>query len=212
MEVVSANIGESRTLQYNGRLVTTGIFKFPVDRPIQLEKNDVKDDHVVDRRYHGGIDKACYLYSADHYDHWKKIYPEVEMPWGLFGENITIAGLEEGEISIGDTFRLGTALVQVTQPRQPCFKLKFRIPDKNIETRFIELGCPGIYLRVLEEGEVKTGDLMEYTTKTKSLSVRKIFELLYTRSFDPLIKKAINDPLLAESCKNDLIKRWRDQL
>ena len=126
MKIISTNIGSPVIFSWKGREVATGLFKYPVPSPIMLEKEDVTNDHVIDRRYHGGTDKACYFYSADNYDYWKSLYPKMEMQFGMFGENLTVEGLSEENINIGDVFKIGNAVVQVTQPRQPCFKLNFR--------------------------------------------------------------------------------------
>ena len=95
MKVVSVNIGEKRTVNYKGKIVETGIFKSPVETPIFLGETGVETDAVIDRRYHGGIDKAVYAYSQNHYAYWKKIYPELDWKFGMFGENLTISNLEE---------------------------------------------------------------------------------------------------------------------
>lgn len=208
MKVISTNIGEARTVDWKGMKIQTGIFKFAVDEPVFLGNEDVEKDHVVNRKYHGGVDKACYLYSADHYDHWKTLYPSLEMPWGMFGENLTVEGLHEAEMNIGDMYRIGEALVQVTQPRQPCFKLQFRFGDERIYQQFIDASLPGVYVRVLENGKVKAGDTLQLVEKQDTLSVQKIYELLFADEYDPAVKAAVNDPNLAESCRKDLLKRW----
>lgn len=212
MKIISTNIGEAKNIEFNGKIVRTGIFKFPVNHALVLGDEDVEKDNVIDRRYHGGKDKACYLYSADHYKYWQKIYPELEMPWGMFGENLTIEGLNEAEINIGDTFKIGSAVVQATQPRQPCFKLEFRFGDKNIVRKFIDSGFSGVYVRVLENGAVKSGDLMQRMERKNTISVHKVYELLYTNEFDDAVKTAIDCPYIAESCKKDLIKKWGDNI
>jgi len=208
MKIISTNIGHPKTLKYHDRLVTTGIFKFPVNELIFLGNEDVENDHVIDRRYHGGADKACYLYSADHYNYWKKLYPEPEMPFGMFGENITVEALHEAAINIGDIFKIGDAVVQATQPRQPCFKLEFRFHDKEIVRKFVDSGFPGVYVRVLENGFVKAGDQMKLMERKNSLSVQKIYELIYAKEFDEAVKTAVTDPNIAASCRKDLLKRW----
>jgi MOSC domain-containing protein YiiM len=152
MHVVSTNVGDAVTITFNGKEVHTGIFKHPVSGPIRLGKEDVEGDSVIDRRHHGGLDKACYLYSADHYPFWRGLYPHLDWQWGMFGENLTVAGLDESELRIGDTFRIGTAIVQVSQPRQPCFKHGVRFGDPDAVKKFIEAEKPGVYVRVLEEG------------------------------------------------------------
>jgi MOSC domain-containing protein YiiM len=212
MKVVSTNIGEPRTLQHRGKEVKTGIFKFPVESGIFLEPEDVKGDHVIDRRYHGGEDKACYLYSADHYAYWQELFPKLEMPWGMFGENLTVEGLDEAQINIGDMFKIGDAVVQATQPRQPCFKLEFRFRDKAIVRKFVDSGFSGVYVRILQNGKVSAGQKMELRGRNDSASIKKVYSWLYAENFDPEVKKAINDPFIAASCKNDLLKRWGEFL
>lgn len=212
MKIISTNIGESKTIHWNGKEVSTGIFKYSVNEPIVLGIEDVENDDVIDRKYHGGIDKACYLYSADHYTYWQKLYPEVEMLWGLFGENLTVEGLHESEVNIGNIYKIGETVVQATQPRQPCFKIEFRIPDKQIVRKFVDSGFPGVYVRVLEKGSIKTGDTMELIEKKNSPSIQEVYKLLYATKFNPLVEKAVNDPFIAASCQRDLLKRWREYL
>ena len=215
MKIISVNIGEPATIQWRGKNVKTGIYKYPVNEPIFLETEDVKNDHVIDRRYHGGTEKACYSYSADHYSYWKKLYPNVDFHYGIFGENLTIQGLNEADIFIGDVFQIGEAKVQVTQPRQPCFKLGVRFGTQKIIRQFIDSGYPGVYFRVLKHGQVKAGDEMDLIEKQtrNTVSIQKVFELLYTDEFqkEPVLN-AINNRFLAESCRKDLMKRWGDFL
>jgi MOSC domain-containing protein YiiM len=209
MKIISTNIGEPKTIEWNGKMVQTGIYKYPVEKPIFLGLEDVENDHVIDRRYHGGVDKACYLYSADHYSYWKKFYPDLKMPWGMFGENLTVEGLHEAEINIGDIFKIGEAVVQATQPRQPCYKLGIRFGDQKMVKQFVDSGFAGVYVRVLEKGFVRTGDEMFLVEKKVSLSVMNVFELLYSPTFrKEAVGQAVNDVFIAESCRNDLLKRW----
>ena len=212
MKIISTNIGEPRTILWRGKAVNSGIFKYSVDEPIQLEVEDVVNDHVIDRRYHGGVDKACYLYSADHYSYWQSLYPKLKMPWGMFGENLTVEGLHEAKVNIGDIFKIGEAVVQATQPRQPCFKLEFRFNDREIVRKFVESGFSGVYVRVLEKGSVKAGDSMKLIEKKESLSIQEVYKFIYASEFDPEILKAVNDPFIAASCKKDLLKRWSKYL
>jgi MOSC domain-containing protein YiiM len=213
MKIISTNIGKSRVINWKGKEVETGIFKFPVDEPVFLGAEDVENDNVIDRRYHGGVDKACYLYSADHYKYWQNLYPNLEMPWGIFGENLTVEGLHEAEVNIGDTFKIGEAVVQATQPRQPCFKLEFRFNDVQIVRQFIVSGFAGVYVRVIEKGNVKAGDSMVLVERKDSLSIQKIYELIYTDKLQKeAVLKAVNDPFIAASCRRDLLKRWGSEI
>jgi len=209
MRVISTNTGKARAIEWNGKIVTTGIFKFPVNAPIFLGNEDVENDHVIDRRYHGGVDKACYLYSADNYTYWKTLYPALEMPWGMFGENLTVEGLDEAEINIGDIYEVGEAIVQATQPRQPCFKLEFRFHNTEIVRQFVDSGYAGVYVRVLQKGHIKPGDAFKLIEKKQTISIRRVYELIYTDEFDKTaVETAVNDPFIAQSCRKDLLKRW----
>lgn len=213
MKIVSTNIGQSRVIQWKGKEVETGIFKYSVNEPIYLETDDVVNDHVIDRKYHGGADKACYLYSADHYSYWQKLYPELDLTWGIFGENLTVEGLNEANVNIGDIFEIGDVVVQATQPRQPCFKLEFRFNDYRIVKQFVDSGFSGVYVRVLKTGKVQTGDTLKLIERKNSISIQKVYELLYTSEFqNDAVKQAVNDPNIAASCRKDLLKRWGSEL
>lgn len=213
MKIVSTNTGKPQTIEWNGKQVQTGIFKYAVQGPVFLGTENVENDSVIDRKHHGGLDKACYLYSADHYIYWKSYFPELEMPWGMFGENLTVQGLLENEINIGDIFMAGDATVQATQPRQPCYKLGIRFDDPKIVKQFVESGFPGVYVRILKTGYVKPGDQLVLIEKKNSVSIKKVFELLYTSEFQKrALEGALYNPFLAESCRRDLQKRWKEFL
>ncbi len=208
MKVISTNIGEAVEIDWNGKKVKTGIYKYRVDHPVFLEKEDVRFDQVIDRRYHGGSEKACYLYSKDHYAFWQQRYPHADWQWGMFGENLTVEGIDESTICIGDIFKLGGALVQVTQPRQPCFKLGIRFGDQKIVREFLESPYPGVYVRVLQEGAVATGDEMQLVQQAEnSMTLAGVFSL-FTREINnvELLRKAIAIPELAAACRKDLNK------
>jgi MOSC domain-containing protein YiiM len=180
MKVVSVNIGEKQSIKWRGRKVQTGIFKYPVNSPIFLGKTDVNHDQVIDRKYHGGEYKACYIYSADHYDYWKSLYPELEFDYGMFGENITIQGMQETDMFLGDVYQIGEAKVEITQPREPCFKLGARFGTQKVLKQFINAPYPGAYLRVLEEGAVKSGDEIKLISKGfEESSLKDVYSLMY---------------------------------
>ncbi|WP_072315555.1 MOSC domain-containing protein [Sinomicrobium oceani] len=204
MKVIAVNIATPKTILWGGKEVQTGIYKTPVSYPIMLEKEDVAGDTVTDRKHHGGTDKACYAFAANHYPYWKKRYPELDWNWGMFGENLTIEGLDESVLHIGDTLQIGNATVQVTQPRQPCYKLGVKFGNQGVLKDFITHAYPGIYLRVLQPGTVKTGDPVEILHHDpERFSIREVFSLLYNPIPDH-IPQIIAHPLLAESCRKDL--------
>ncbi len=208
MQVVSTNTGIPVTFEWMGQPIRTGIFKYQREEPIFLGEEDVVDDHVIDRRYHGGAEKACYLYSADHYTFWKEKYPDLNWQWGMFGENLTVIGLDESEIRIGDRFQIGESVVQVTQPRQPCFKLGFRFGDQSVVDVFWKLLYPGIYVRILQEGKVRIGDqIIKMNQNMESITVSEVFSIFdRNRKNLDLIQKALLEPFLAESCRRDIQK------
>jgi len=208
MKIISTNIAKPTIIEWRGQNVETGIYKYAVESPIFLGTEDVLNDHVIDRRYHGGSDKACYLYSVDHYPFWQKKYPNQDWEWGMFGENLTVSGLKESEIRIGDRFQIGNAEVQVTQPRQPCFKLGVRFGDQSVVSDFWTLPFPGVYVRVLSQGEVKSGDEMILLDRNpESLSVRQVFSIFHDNKDNlELIQKALAEPFIAASCRRDIEK------
>lgn len=209
MKIISTNLGNPTKIVWNGKETTTGIYKFPVDQPILLQSTDVKGDSVIDRKHHGGIYKAAYLFSADRYAYWKEKYPDLEWNWGMFGENLTIQGLDESQIRIGSIYRLGTALVQITQPREPCYKLGIRFKDQNMIKQFIDQGFPGTYVRVLENGTVKTGDSMELSKASETpLTVQEFYKLLYAKTKDShVLRLALQNEAIPKS-KREKLKKW----
>ena len=185
MKIIATNIAKPTTIVWNGKTQTTGIYKYPTKEGIYLEKEDVKGDEVSDRKHHGGIFKACYLFSEDHYAYWQNLYPNLDFNYGIFGENLTVKGLDETKISVGDIYKIGTALVQVTQPREPCFKLGIRFGTQAILKQFIKHARPGTYVRVLEEGLIKPGDKMILEqAATNSLTTTQLFSLLFAKQKD----------------------------
>lgn len=183
MEVISTNIASPRYLEWKGKIQRTGIFKEPTQQPIFLGKENVVDDEISNRKVHGGIYKACYLFSADHYAYWKKQYPNLSWNYGMLGENLTVKGLDETQLFVGDIYKIGGALVQITQPREPCATFGAKIGDQGILKKFIRHGRPGTYTRVLEEGEVTVGDKIELVERQdKSITSAQFFELIFAKN------------------------------
>ncbi|MEO9531755.1 MAG: MOSC domain-containing protein [Crocinitomicaceae bacterium] len=212
MRVVSVNLGERKTVSWRGKEVETGIFKYPVDSAIVLGKEDVEKDHVIDRKYHGGINKACYIYSADHYNYWKDLYPELDWTYGMFGENITIQGLNESKIYLGDIYQIGQAKVEVVQPREPCFKLGIRFGTQKVVKQFLNAPYPGVYLRIIEEGEVQANDSVTLIQQGNTCAT---FEEVYRLSFhskpedNPKIEAILQIEQLPAGLRSNLEKRLK---
>ncbi|HBK70281.1 MAG TPA: MOSC domain-containing protein [Flavobacteriaceae bacterium] len=158
MKVISVNIGERKTIKWKNKTVETGIFKYPVDTPIFLDVEDVKNDSVIDRKNHGGFNKAVYAYGKQHYKHWQELYPDLDWNFGMLGENLTITNLEETQLYIGSVYQLGEAIIEVSQPRSPCYKLGIRFNDPKIIKQFWNSTKSGVYFKVLETGLVSVND------------------------------------------------------
>jgi MOSC domain-containing protein YiiM len=159
MKIVSTNIGARKVIDWKGTIVTTGIFKFPVDTPVFLDTQEVQGDEISDRENHGGMLQAIYGYSEKHYDFFKPLYPNLEWQFGMFGENLTLDDLEETTIHSGDTFKVGGAVLEATVQRDPCYKLGVRFNDMKIVKQFWNTTFCGVYFKVLQTGTVAVGDV-----------------------------------------------------
>lgn len=201
MKIISLNVGLPRLVLRDGEPVSTGIFKEPIDGRVMMRTLNLDGDRQADLSVHGGPGKAVYIYPAEHYDFWKREFPAMALPWGMFGENFTTTGFLETEINIGDTFRIGTAEVMVTQPRMPCYKLALKFGRSDIIKRFLQSERTGFYLAVLKEGEVGAGDEFEPLAKdAHDVRVSDITRL-YTREKHnaELLRRAIEVEALPES-------------
>ena len=156
--VTSVNVGLPREVLWRGRPITTGIFKEPVADRVPVRALNIDGDRQADLRVHGGADKAVYAYPSEFYELWRGERPELDFRWGQFGENLTTEGLLDGDVNVGDRFRVGTAELVVTQPRLPCYKLGIRMGRDRFVKEFLERGLLGFYLSVAREGEVAAGD------------------------------------------------------
>ena len=162
MNVLSVNVGIPTTITWGNRTFETGIYKHPTTDRLSVTNLNLSGDAQADLTVHGGLDKAVYAYDTAHYSFWQQHLPS-RTDWspGLFGENLTTAGLLDDEVRIGDVFRIGTVLLRAVQPRFPCFKLNARFDDRLMAKRFSDAGRCGIYFRVVEEGHIQAGDAIE---------------------------------------------------
>lgn len=168
MQIISVNVGLPRAVHWKGQIVSTGIFKQPVTGRVAVRALNLDGDAQADLSVHGGPDKAVYAYPAEHYAFWRAELPGTALEWGAFGENLTISGLHEGAVNLGDLFRVGTALLRATQPRLPCYKLGVKFGRDDIVKRFLHAGRYGVYFAVVEEGEAGAGDLVEQVYRDPS--------------------------------------------
>jgi MOSC domain-containing protein YiiM len=164
-KILSVNVSLPKELDFEGQTVRTGIFKEPVEGRVRLRTLNLDGDKQADLTVHGGPDKAVYAYPIEHYEYWRRLFTNIEMSNGMFGENLTVDGLKESEVSIGDVFQIGTSKVIATQPRMPCYKLGVKFGRMDILKMFLASGRSGIYFKVLEEGEVGAGDTIEQIRK-----------------------------------------------
>lgn len=168
MKIVSVNVGLPREVLWKGRTVTTGIFKEPVEGRVMVRKVNLDGDRQADLSVHGGLDKAVYAYPAEHYEYWRGELPDMKLPWGMFGENLTTEGLLEDKVNVGDRFRIGSAVFMVTQPRMPCYKLGLKFGRDDIVKRFLRSSRTGFYFSVIEEGKVGASDAIEFISRDEN--------------------------------------------
>jgi MOSC domain-containing protein YiiM len=203
--VVSVNVGTPKQVQVAARTVLTSIFKSPVEGRVAVRRHNLAGDRQSDLTVHGGPSKAVYCYPTEHYPFWSEQLPDMDLPYGVFGENLTTEGLAEETVYIGEQFRIGSAVLQVTQPRMPCFKLAIRFGRADMVKRFWRSGRSGIYFSVIEEGELAAGDAIESVARVpESISVADVIKLYRgdeTRS--ELLNRAMRSPLSG---------RWKREL
>jgi len=214
MTVISVNVGLPREVMWKGKTVTTGIFKEAVRGPVALDALNFAGDRQADLKVHGGPDKAVYVYPVEHYDYWRGELPGVALPFGSFGENLTVEGLFENEINIGDRFRIGTAELVVRQPRLPCYKLAVKFQRDDIIKRFLDSRRTGFYFAVTREGEVGAGDQIEILSRDPNrVTVPDIVRLYLNGDEDPDgLARAANVDALPDNWKShfaDHLERLR---
>ena len=178
-EVTSINVGPVREVSWRGRRIRTGIWKTPIDgASVMVRGVNLDGDDQADRRVHGGPDKAVYAYAEEDYLFWQQAEELVVTP-GLFGENLTVRGLELRDAVVGERWRVGTAVLEVAQPRLPCYKLGIRMGDDEFPQRFEEAGRMGAYLRIINEGAVSPGDAIEVIARPEhGVTLRSMIEAL----------------------------------
>ena len=209
MKIISVNVGLPRLALRNGEPVSTGIFKEPVSSRVMVRTLNLDGDRQADLSVHGGPQKAVYVYPSEHYEFWKHELPDMELPWGMFGENFTSEGMFETEINVGDTFRIGAAEVMVTQPRMPCYKLGIRFGRTDIIKRFLASERTGFYFSVMKEGDVGAGD--EFKLMKKNVSGVRVVDVTRLYSSDKenvdLMRRAIETEALPDNWRNYFLKR-----
>ncbi|TBL67910.1 MOSC domain-containing protein [Paenibacillus thalictri] len=211
MKLVSLLVGKPKELDYRGRPVATAINKEAVQGEVNLYSEQLAGDGQADRVNHGGPDKAVCVYCAEHYPHWERELG-AELAYGAFGENFTVTGLTEEKVCIGDIFEIGSALVQVSQPRQPCFKLGLKHGVDELPVLVQESGYTGYYFRVLKEGVVAAGAEIRLVERhSAAVTVDFANEIKYKdkHNYDAL-RRLLDIPELSASWRDGFTKRLKD--
>jgi MOSC domain-containing protein YiiM len=208
MILKSVNVSRPLEVQHGDKPITTGIFKQPATGPVRVGLYNLAGDGQADLVNHGGEHKAVYAYSLDHYAYWRALLKREEMNCGQFGENLTVAGLDESACCIGDRLQIGSALFTITQPRVPCFKLAIRFGDEKMPKLFSESARTGFYLKVLSEGAVEAGDAVSVVERGYgNVAVRRLFEAYLNRGDEEAsrtLARALEVP--------ELSPEWRKQI
>ena len=203
MKVVSVNVGTPKQVQVGNQIILTSIWKAPVPGRVSVRRHNIEGDQQADLSVHGGPQKAVYSYAREHYDYWRVQLPDADFVPGNFGENLTTLGMSEDIVCIGDHYRVGSAVLQVTQPRMPCFKLGVRFGRADMVKRFWHARRPGIYFSIVEEGEVAADDPIELVeTSADGISLADVVALYTGAKTSPdLVERALRAPLFG---------RWKE--
>ena len=204
--LLSVNVGLPRDIPWNGQTVHTGIWKDPVQGRRMVRRLDVEGDGQGDLAGHGGEHRAVLVYQIDSYRYWENQLGRNNFPFGQFGENFTVEGLADDEVCIGDRYRIGSALFEVTQPRVTCYRVGIRMDEPRMAALLVSHHRPGFYLRVIEEGEVGAGDeILKAVDGPERVTVAQIDALLYLpgRSRD-LLERSVRIPALSQGWKESL--------
>jgi MOSC domain-containing protein YiiM len=201
--IVSVNVGRPRTVSWGGRSVTSAIWKEPVGGAVTLAGVNFDGDDQADRRVHGGADKAVYAYAVEDYEWWSATTGPLVA--GTFGENLTTSGINLTDSLIGDRWQVGSAVLEVAQPREPCYKLGIRMDDEQFPGKFAAAGRPGVYLRIVTPGAVAAGDRVDIdpaarpAVRIRSLSTDEIEEAV--------LRQAVADPRVPDGWRRAAARR-----
>jgi len=209
VKLISLNVALPRIVEYNGGPVATGIFKEPAPGPVMLRTLNLDGDRQADLSVHGGVSKAVYVYPSEHYEFWRTELPEMELPYGMFGENFTTEGLFEDAVNVGDRFRVGEAELMVTEPRLPCYKLGIKFGRPDIIRKFLQSRRTGFYFAVLKEGAVKAGDKIDLIRRDGNDVAISDITRLYAFERDDLatLRRAVKLEALSESWREYFQRR-----
>ena len=196
MRLISINIGKERTQQRNDYVETTGIYKMPVDVPVEIKSRGIEGDAICDKKNHGGPDQALYVYGSADYAWWSEEIGK-ELAPGTFGDNLTISDLESAQFNVGDYLHFGEVTLQITSPRIPCGTFATRMQDPQWVKKFRAAERPGLYCRVIKGGVIKAGDpvaVEKYTGET--ISILQMYRDHYEKSkSEESLRRHLNAPI-----------------
>lgn len=192
MRVVSVNVGKPTEMEWMGKAVRTSIFKHPVTGSRKVSFLNIEGDEQSDLKVHGGINKAVYSFDINYYEHWKTILPRDDWQFGMFGENLTTLGMLDDEVKIGSVYQVGTAKLQVVQPRFPCLKLNIRFGLPDMIEKFMQQQRNGIYFKVVDEGEVQANDEIRLIVPSKhNVSIADYVNCYYSKGSEKSVLKTL---------------------
>lgn len=202
--IVSINVSEVTTTPWQNRTVETAIFKKPVQGAVKTEAHRLEGDAQADLTVHGGPGRAVYGFPAEHYPSWQEAFPKADWSWGAFGENLTVQGLLEEDVYIGDRYRCGTAELMVTQPRTPCYKFGMRVGDPAALRHMLDTGHTGYYFSISKAGTFRAGDdITRIHRPDHALPLATLTVAFARKPPDPsLLEAIVANPLVPVS--------WRD--
>jgi len=209
MKILSVNVSEPKKVIFNGKELITSIYKKPVSERVRVTSQGIEGDRQADLSVHGGFDKAVYGYSFEHYKLWGERLQREFTEFGLVGENLTISSFDESEINIGDRFKINDCILQVSQPRIPCYKIGIKMNSRDFPKMFSQSGLLGTYFRVVQEGSIEEGDEIEKIhSEENSMSIKDISTILFVdlKNID-LMKKALDIKSLTEEIKEKFRER-----
>ncbi len=210
MKILSINVSEPKKVVFNGKELITSIYKKPITNEVKVTSHGIEGDRQADLSVHGGYDKAVYGYSHTHYKLWAEKLNKEYDEFGLVGENLTIDVFDENEICIGDKFKINDCILQVSQPRIPCYKVGIKMNSRDFPKMFSQSGLLGSYFRVLQDGKIKAGaNIEKIHAEERSMSLKDISNLLFVdiNNID-LMKEALDIDSLTEEIK----ERFRERL
>jgi MOSC domain-containing protein YiiM len=208
--VRSVNVSLPKQVQHKNKTVSTGIFKEPVEGRVAVNQFNLAGDQQVDLVNHGGEHKAVYGFASDHYAFWQEKLGEPPFHFGQFGENLTIDGLDESALCIGDQLQVGESVLEITQPRVPCFKLGLAFDREDMPRLFVEHAATGIYFRVIKTGSVASGDKVSlHQAHPARLSVQRLFKAYFDKTLDESEKQTV----MREALEIEALSiEWREKL